>query len=63
MIVPINKEEKNMILSDVSDRLSYCQGYKEELRNLNAKYNPHENVNYSVGVTKEPLFPLNQILS
>lgn len=65
MVIPINREEKNELMRDILDRVSYCKGYKEELLKLNARYNPHENVNYSVGVVenKTPLFPLNQVLS
>lgn len=61
MIIEITQEEKNELIRNTMDRVSYCEGYKEELKALNNKYNPHKTVKYRYEAIN-PKFPLHEAI-
>jgi hypothetical protein len=56
------KQEHKLRIQDTIDRLLYCgEAYEKALNELNAKYNPHKDKNYSNNPS-EFKFPLEEAI-
>ncbi len=57
----LTRQEKNEFVQNTIDRLLYCPGYKEQLKALNSRYNPHDKVKFTENIT-EFKFPLDKAI-
>lgn len=61
-MVDIDESTKKQLVQEVIDRILYCEGYINDLKNLNKKYKPEKKVKFST-TPGDFKFPLHEVIT